>query len=229
MGGWKAWKGHRNVVSLRRGAGRELNLSPLRQIEAYWAALCPDGEVPLRSAIDPRGLENVLRYSFVLERVAPGVARFRIAGQHLIGLAGMEVRGMPVTALMTRTARPRMGAVLEHLFDTPAVAELTLSGERATFSRRLGARMLLLPLKSDSGQISRALGALVSDGDTGATPGRFNLDDATFRPIPGGAARPERASDREFAPLDEPTHQFAEAQRRFRGSAPHLRVVSSRD
>ncbi len=229
MRGWKDWKGHWNIVSLHRGAGRELNLSPLRQIEAYWAALCPDGGVPLRSAIDPRGLKNVLQFSFVLERVAPGVARFRIAGQHLVGLAGMEVRGMPVTALMTRPARPRMGAVLEHLFDTPAVAELTLSGERATFSRRLGACMLLLPLKSDTGQISRVLGALVSDGDAGAKPGRFNLDDATFRPVSGGLTLSDPPTDREYAPNPEPAYQFAEEPRPFRRAAPHLRVVSSRD
>jgi hypothetical protein len=119
--------------------------------------------------------------------------------------------------------------VLEHLFDTPALADLTLSGERGTFARRRGARMLLLPLKSDSGQISRALGALVSDGDANATPGRFNLDEATFRRVPGGVTMPERPSDRDFAPLDAPAHAFAEAQRPYRRAAPHLRVVSSRD
>jgi len=37
----------------------------------------------MRSQIDPRGLEQVLPSAFILERIAPGVARFRIAEHHL--------------------------------------------------------------------------------------------------------------------------------------------------
>ena len=68
------------------------SLSPIRQAEAYWTALLTGEGVPMRSQIDPRGLENILEYTFILERIAPGLARFRLAGSHLNNLAGMEVR-----------------------------------------------------------------------------------------------------------------------------------------
>ena len=37
--------------------------------------------------------------------MAPSVARFRLAGAHLSELMGMEVRGMPMTALFLPDAR----------------------------------------------------------------------------------------------------------------------------
>ena len=85
------------IVAMDRFASGR-SLSPIRQVEAYWTALLTGDSVPMRSQIDPRGLENILEYTFILERIAPSLARFRLAGSHLNNLAGMEVRGMPLTA-----------------------------------------------------------------------------------------------------------------------------------
>ncbi|MCB2111761.1 MAG: PAS domain-containing protein, partial [Rhodobacteraceae bacterium] len=62
-------------------------------VRAYWEALRAGREVPYRSEIDPRGIESALEHTFVLERIAPRIARFRLAGVHLCDLMGMEVRG----------------------------------------------------------------------------------------------------------------------------------------
>ncbi|MFC3118128.1 PAS domain-containing protein [Jhaorihella thermophila] len=83
------------------------SLSPIRQAEAYWIALSENGTIPRRTQIDPRALENILPQTFILERIAPGLARFRLAGQHLCALAGMEVRGMPFFGLFL----PRLRAL----------------------------------------------------------------------------------------------------------------------
>ena len=61
--------------------------------------------VPMRSDVDPRGIERSLEHAFILERIAPQMARFRLAGMHLTDLMGMEVRGMPTTALFAPAAR----------------------------------------------------------------------------------------------------------------------------
>ena len=132
------------------------SLSPIRQAEAYWAALRDEAEVPKRSQIDPRGLENILEFSFILERIAPGIARFRLAGQHLTRLAGMEVRGMPLTAFFTAAARTHISAALENVFSEPAVAEVTLTGEGPSGHTGIEARMILLPLKNELGEVNRA-------------------------------------------------------------------------
>jgi len=200
------------------------SMSPIWQAEAYWSALRPGTDVPFRSQIDPRGLANILSNTFILERIAPGVARVRLAGQHLNDLAGMEVRGMPVTAFFTGESRAEIGAVLEQVFDIPAVAELTLTGMTTRGGpTALEARMTLMPLKSDLGVVDRALGVLVSDGPLPNAPGRFAIAASRLRPVSGEKTvvpRPE-------APVSQPVQQtgLAEDQAPLTGRAPHLRVV----
>ncbi len=217
----QAGSGKGNVIEMdrfRTGQG----LSPIRQAEAYWTALRQDGTVPKRSDIDPRGIDNILANCFILERIAPGIARLRLAGQHLSTLAGMEVRGMPLTALFTPQGRAEMGPILEHVFDTPAVAELSLKSEARFGRTSLEARMILLPLRSEQGEISRAMGVLVSDGSAPPPPFRFAVSRTELRDLG------QRDGMRKHFPDDAvATPGFAEAQTPL--MRPYLRLVSSRD
>lgn len=207
------------IVAMDRfDSGR--SLSPIRQAEAYWTALLTGGEVPMRSQIDPRGLENVLEYTFVLERIAPGLARFRLAGSHLTKIAGMEVRGMPLTAFFEPDARNATTQHLDRVFSEPAIVELGLVSKGKLGQARLQARMILLPLKSDLGDVSRALGVLVSDGMVGPTPRRFTIADTRIKPLREVQMAPQ---------VDPQSAGFAEDQAGFKPSTPHLRLVSSRD
>lgn len=159
------------------------SLSPLHQAEAYWSALRCGGDVPLRSQIDPRGLQSVLAHVFVLQRIAPGLARFRLAGRHLNDLAGMEVRGMPLSALFSAQARDGLAEVLKAVFDTPAIGDLSLGdGARGAGGE---ARVLLLPLRGDTDEIDRALGVFLADPETGPAPRRFDLTQSRLRPVSG--------------------------------------------
>ena len=208
------------IVAMDRfDSGR--SLSPLRQAEAYWTALLTGGEVPMRAQIDPRGLENVLEYTFILERIAPGLARFRLAGSHLTKIAGMEVRGMPLTAFFEPSARGPVTQHLERVFSEPALAELGLVSTGRLGRMRLQARMLLLPLKSDLGDVSRALGVLVSDGTIGTTPRRFSISDTRIKPVRDVQMRPEQTRPEAVG--------LAEDQAGFKPAPSHLRLVSSRD
>ncbi|WP_254436099.1 PAS domain-containing protein [Ruegeria arenilitoris] len=203
----------------RFASGR--SLSPIRQVEAYWTALLTGDGVPKRSQVDPRGLENVLEYTFILERIAPGLARFRLAGSHLNKLAGMEVRGMPLTAFFEPSARGQISDALEQVFAGPAIAELGLVSAGRLGRIQLQARMILLPLKSDLGDISRVLGVMVCDGVIGATPRRFTIPDTRIRAVSDMQA-PQQQVERELA-------GFAEDQEAFKRPGSHLRLVSSRD
>lgn len=95
----------RNVLSMTDHR-TDIGFSALNQVESYWEALRGTRMMPKRSEIDPRGIESALEYTFILERIAPGMARLRIAGSHLSDLMGMEVRGMPLTSFITPTAPP---------------------------------------------------------------------------------------------------------------------------
>lgn len=163
-------------------------------VEAYWDTLRAGREMPKRAEIDPRGIESALENAFILERVAPGVARLRIAGSHLHDIIGMEARGMPLTAFFEQEARVQIAGLLEEVFQTPATAEVMMRSVNSAEQPSLEARMILLPLKSDLGDVSRILGCMVCQGELGTVPRRFELHNIDVRRLsnaPQAEARTE--------------------------------------
>ncbi len=152
-----------------------LGLKVAAEVRGYWEALRNGRLVPDRADVSPRGIDRALEYSFVLERVAPGIARFRLAGMHLCDVLGMEVRGMPLTAFLTTPSRPAMTDAIESLFRDPAMVEATLTAEPGYGVTPFPARMLLLPLRSDLGDVNRALGCFVAEGELSGAPTRFDV------------------------------------------------------
>jgi hypothetical protein len=175
----------------------------LAQIEGYWEGLRRGRPVPLRAEVDPRGIDLALEYAFILERIAPGVARFRLAGMHLNDLMGMEVRGMPLTAFFNPEARRQVTDALEHLFEEPAKIRFHMTAETSGGRPELAGSLILLPLKSDLGDISRALGCLVTEGAAGRTPRRFGLERVDVKPLL------ESAMQEEKPPVARPTPEPA--------------------
>lgn len=213
--------GQNKIVSMNRFR-QGGSVSPLRQAEAYWTALRRGDDVPSRSQIDPRGLESILSNTFILERIAPGIARFRLAGTLVNEMAGMEVRGMPVTAFFTTDARKQLSSAMEHMFDTPSVVELELQIEAPRQRAPREARMLLLPLRSDLGDISRVLGVLVADEGAATTSQRFSISSIEMRAVDmtaasaGFKAKPRPAASDERRDVNQPNPGFAETQARFK-------------
>ena len=209
------------------------------QVEAYWEALRGDRLMPKRSEIDPRGIENALEYAFIVERIAPGIARLRIAGSHLSDLMGMEVRGMPLSAFFASEARRSFADTLEEVFEVPAICTLDLVSEQPG-SPRITARMVLLPLRSDLGDVSRMLGCLVGSGTLGVSPARFTITSHVVTPIregtalfPTSAATPMRSHPAAPSqPGQRTTPGFGAPREVFKPGPkrpPYLRVVKSDD
>ncbi len=223
-----------NILTMSDFA-KDTGFSALSQVEAYWDALRGARLMPKRSEIDPRGIESALEYTFILERIAPGMARLRIAGAHLGDLMGMEVRGMPVTSFITPDGRRQISDTLEEVFQRPAVCELRLSGEASFDKPQLDARMLLLPLKSDLGDVSRILGCMMARGDIGRSPRRFDVVGVKIRPITTPASAPD-TSAQEQASLSPALQGFADEQAAYTNQAtkpkstiPYLRLVKNDD
>lgn len=217
-----------NVVSLmpRRN---EMVFPALRDVEAYWDGLRNGRPVPARADIDPRGMQSSLEFAFILERIAPGVARFRLAGMHLTDLMGMEVRGMPLTAMFVPESRAKISEALEAVCENPQITTITLKGERGIGRGSLDAQLLLCPLKSDLGDVNRILGCLQSKGDIGRQPRRFEAVETVSRALFGG--------DIQDAPMAEgltkkgnPIPQgFAEARKAYLEQKDHATTPSAKD
>ncbi|MGR3435580.1 MAG: PAS domain-containing protein [Shimia sp.] len=205
----------------------------IAEVEAYWQALRGSRMVPLRSEIDPRGIEQTLDYAFIVERVTAGVARFRLAGGQLNELMGMDVRGMPLTALFATESRETMIAAIQGVFDGPEALECSLESPGGAGRPALSAQMILLPLESDLGDISRAIGVVSSRGEMGRAPRRFTLGGTLHRrplgygnvPLPIDGPRPVENAFGDM-PITPPTQPRPKAPS---GTKPFLRLVKSED
>lgn len=178
------------------GSGRVMRLADydsrppgrvVAELRDYWWSLRKGRAIPARSDIDPAGLRGTLDFAFVLERIAPGAARFRLAGRHLVDLLGMEVRGMPLCALMNAGSRGRLSDVVEAVFKAPQIAEIDLMSPAGYGRAELTGRMVILPLKSDLGDVTRALGCVATEGVIGTAPRRFDLIADRASPVIEGA------------------------------------------
>ncbi len=167
--------------------------------------------MPVRTDINPAQIDSILAHSFILERVAPGIGRLRVAGQSLNTILGMETRGMPLSMFFTIASRPTLAASLEHVFNDPAIVEMPLKTQPSLTRSGVTARLLLLPLQAADGTISRALGALVTDGPLKAVGKQFGItDDLLIR------------RERVLNPCPAPTTTAAQGR-----SRDHLRLVVS--
>lgn len=122
----------------------------LSQTRAYWEGLRHGSALPLRKAVDPRGLVGVLDRVFLADRIGRGIAQIRIAGSGLTEFAGLDVRGLPLSCLFGAESRGLLADTLEKVFIGPAVAEIDLGSDRAPGPAPV-ARLLLLPLDDEAG------------------------------------------------------------------------------
>jgi hypothetical protein len=199
----------------------EPSLPAFAEMRGYWEALRkPDG-LPLRADLDPRGLKNCLHQVLIAERVAPGLARMRLAGATFTDVMGMEVRGMPLSALFDPMARTPLEAVLNRVFAGREVATLLLEAERGLGRPALMAQLMLLPMVGDTGAVDLMLGCLLLRGTAGRTPRRFQILQARYDVI--GAA-PLSAPLMAPAPVEAAPVVRLQPRERVAG-VPYLRVV----
>ncbi|NNU80469.1 PAS domain-containing protein [Halovulum dunhuangense] len=158
-----------------------MNTDALTGLRDYWESLRRGRLAPLRSELDPRRFEDALERLFILEQIRPEELRIRLAGLSLCELMGVEVRGMPPEALFDDRARPGIHAHLKSVLTLPAVVELDLYGPDR-FGRDIAARMLLLPLCSDLGDLTRVLGCITTAGVMRA-PVQFTISAAITTPV----------------------------------------------
>lgn len=235
------------LVSGQGGGTVGMEDARFQQVRGYWEGLRRNGALPRRPDIDPRGMEAALSHVLLAERVAPGLARLRIAGMHLADLMGMEVRGMPLSALFEPMARARLAGILEQVWTRPAIADLRLEAGRSPMQPALSARLLLLPVAAQDGATSRLLGCLVSQGTVGRAPRRFGIagaDVAILHDVPAAVAPPAPPARRNparpaaaqpglaepAAPFAGPADPAAPRERTARpGRPPYLRLVQNRD
>lgn len=214
------------VISLNAYRNGRNEPRPVAQVEAYWHALYSCGGIPERADIDPRGIDSALPHAFVVERVAQGVVRLRVAGRALCDLMGMELRGMPLGALFAPSCREDLDALMPTIFDRPALCHLELSAKGRLVQRAMRARMIMLPLRGHTGAITHALGAIEMVQHTGQsmkTPRRFDQMTTRLRSVSAQKASPLQSAHADIRRgFSDPASQFGPSP-----SKRHLRLVDN--
>ncbi len=169
----------------------------LSTLKSYWERLRAGRIAPYRAEIDPRQFESALENMFIVERLAPDNMRIRLAGMKICEMMGMEVRGMQPGFLIDEPDRLRFERLLNVVMAEPSVVELKLSAEGR--SGRYRATMLLMPLRSDFGEINRVLGCTSGQGEMFAAPLAFRIEDVAVTPIEPSAGAEARQALPGFA------------------------------
>ncbi len=187
----------------------------LSSLKSYWDRLRAGRVAPYRAEIDPRQFESALENMFIIEKLAPDNMRIRLAGMKICEMMGMEVRGMQPGFLIDAADRVRFDRLLNVVMAEPAVVEMKLAAPNRAGTYR--ATMLMMPLRSDFGDINRVIGCTSGDGDLYAPPLAFTIEDVAVTPIePNQSAEPRSA-----------VPGFAEVQAAFAPApaAPKLRTI----
>jgi hypothetical protein len=179
--------------------------------------------LPSRSEVDPRALEGVLGHAFILERIAPGLARFRIAGSHLGEFTGLELRQMPVSVLFGIHSRAVLADALEAVFDEPAAVHMDLVSNGGITQSELRGEMILLPLRSDTGEVNRVIGGIAMDGQAGRKPRRLDIVRQSRKTLTGFAGSVGHAPRPRVITSTQTPRQSA------RPTGAHLKLVVSND
>jgi hypothetical protein len=187
----------------------------LSTLKSYWERLRAGRIAPYRAEIDPRQFESALENMFIIEKISPEAMRIRLAGMRICEMMGMEVRGMEPGFLVSADDRLRFDRLLNVVMGEPAVVELKLDAPGRV--GRHQATMLLMPLRSDFGDINRVLGCASGDSEHFAAPLAFEIRDVAVTPIEPSAATESR----------DAMPGFAEDRAGFEGApaAPRLRSI----
>jgi len=114
------------------------------QLRAYWEGLRRAGAVPDRAQLDPRGLTGVLDRVFLAEAIGRGLVQVRIAGSALAEVAGLDLRGLPLSCLFSAEARPALAEAMQPVIEGRSVVVLDLGANQVCPGPV--ARLVLLPL-----------------------------------------------------------------------------------
>lgn len=200
----------------------------LQRVEKHWEKMRDAKQIPTRTALAPEPLDEALSHCFILERVAPELARFRVAGRDLTKVLGMEARSMPLNALFTVNGREALGPMIENVVSGPHVVEMPLTSSRGLARAPVKARLLMMPLADRNGEPTRIFGALVTDRKPNGTAWRFDVDTAQplrckrvfanlRKPVVHGPSQP--------FPVSAPAPTAANPATLPKSGRPHLRLV----
>lgn len=161
-----------------------MTMTMIQTLRSHWESLRINGELPLRADITPRLIPDVLDSLFIFERLNPQDVRVRIAGLTLCEMMGMEVRGQSPMSFFDDSTRRRFATVVTDVLDRPTIARLGLNTVDK-MGNEARAEMILLPLRSDFGDVTRVIGCVTGPVEGFTAPMRFHVRNVDMETLSG--------------------------------------------
>ena len=129
-----------------------------RELFAYWNRIRGSEPAPRRTDIEPGDIRRVLPDTFILEVIASGNHRVRLAGTRMCSLYGREIKGGNFLDLWSDEDRHTVASATERVAEdaTGIVIETDLISAR---DRTVSSEFLLLPLRHGAPTHDRILGS----------------------------------------------------------------------
>ena len=197
----------------------------------YWESLRVDDQIPYRSQIDPRLVPDALENIFLLENTAPQQFRIRQTGLHLCEMMGFEVRGQLASSIMNSKYREKFARLLEQVLVKPSIAEITLVAQDFN-DNIVSLKMLLLPLRSDFGDINRVIGCISPTVVPYTAPIRFGIAGQKLTQIQASLPSLQGFAERQSAFGTDDIRAVTNNEKLVQKSSPkrgHLRLVTNSD
>lgn len=147
----------------------------LHELAMYWTTL-NQGDLPRRSDIDPRKLEAVLPYLFILDRIDPKDARIRLGSTHLDTLVGAPARGMLYSELIDPSSHDIVAHGLQKLWVKHTPQAFDIKSSFTSGRDTLSGKVILFPLRDVFGRVTKAIGALQVFGRVKYPPYTFDIN-----------------------------------------------------
>ena len=167
----------------------EMIHSEIRALYSYWEALRGQRPCPYRAEVDPRDMTGDARHLFLLEDLGDGNIRFRLAGTALLDAFGFDLRGMSLRSIMEGKARESLVALVAETLSEPGIGYARLLAPDGVQVWEI----VLLPLRSDFGQVDRLIGCLHPVNGrppvAGRVPLRFSIDEMSIHPVASAAGK----------------------------------------
>lgn len=124
----------------------------------YWNRLRGKRPAPKRTEIEPADIRSRLADTFILEGLANGAAKFRLAGTRLCAIFCRELKGFEFTTLLADRDHLMISRLIQATVREGTVCVTGLEGTSRN-NRRVSFELLLLPLQSE-GECVRILGCM---------------------------------------------------------------------
>ena len=129
-----------------------------RELYEYWNRVRGAERAPLRSAIEPSDIRQILGEMFILEVVERDNYFVRLAGTRICALYCREIKGTNLLDLWSGEDRQAMATLAAAVSEDGAAAVVTITAETAR-DQEVACELILLPLRHGGTTFDRILGS----------------------------------------------------------------------